>query len=940
MADDEITKQPGSITKTADNSQERISQVSNVNSAISQMQRKVDRQLDEAEATFGDNEGIERVQSSFSKVLNELSNTVSSIGTGFAKIAGDTARVGTNSVKQYGRAISQDISYNKQNIISLALSRTSPLFGYFAGKFMETDVFKSAKEKMKENLSNALGGVTAKLKEGWSKLFKRNKGDQGPPAKNVGKIAEKVPKMAKGGYVEKSGLVSLHAGEVVAPIEKILSRIDESISIAKDLSIITRKAQLNTLAKMSTFVATNEHQAKVGLAKGFMRALGQVNTQYTEPAQQRMLRAVLSIQDSMGATIGTWPQVWQKMLVSHPTFRTIMFSLRGLYTTLSIPSKLVYAVFKSRGGYVGHLSHAKNPMQAAAENLGLIYSEGMWRLDNISKFTKASAEATRDMSSAITGKKYPALEGIPRGVWSIFGITRIATNWLGKYGIKWISRAFYGKEFSDSITEIMSKQRELPLKGLRDFFKGSWKTNLENLYDEQRHAQLGGKKVNITEAAKEAKEASEEQTEKIVTSIHELAEKSVRAADDYGYVMKHVANGTDRLVSISTSAEKTAKTSSKLEKDSSKKIIQFSKKIKEASEENAKVNKESNAREKRRSVFGFLKNIFGIFTGGGIFGLIGAAASFIAPMLSAGILSMVTSPAILGIVSKVLGLAAATGVGWVVGSKVGKKLDDWLGITENIQKTMNEWHAQANRLADKNQEHMMNLSKSARKGGEQGEIDRRKLAAQTHIRTKGGASAEKMKSVGWTGSSDILGVIEGQVKYARENPGEYLLYDQDTIDRVRKEWMDSGKAYPKMPLGNHIKYGEDREKQFLDYLKTKATKTYRFKIAKPIEDQVQAEKTNIMDQAKLKTLELKGMVLDKLNTSEAAKKLQDLQTAGTKALVTSFNNTSSAITNIINNNSSKTINTGPGLGGQQHVGWGRGAYSYTYATIRGDTDED
>jgi len=1041
MADDEITKkQAGSITQTADDSQERISQVSNVNRTISEMQRKVDRQLDEAEANFGDIEGIEKVQSSFSKVLNEFSNTVSSIGNGFAKIAGDTARAGKDTVKQYGKAISQDISYNKQNIVSLALSRTSPIFGYFAGKFMETDVFQSAKEKMKANLSNALGGVTAKLKEGWASLFKRNKekAETEKPVKNYSKITEKIiieqkgkgegatateiaekvaeikknekiPKMQTGGYVEKSGLVSLHAGEVVAPIEKILDRIDESISIGRDLAALTRKAQLNTLGKMGTFVKSSENLQKVGLAKGFLRALTEVNTQYTEPAQQRMLRAVLSIQDSMGATIGTWPQVWQKMLVNHPTFRNIMFSLKGLSSILGVPAKLTYQIFKSRGGYASHLSRAKNPMEAAAENIGLVYSEGMSRLDNIANYTKATAEASRDMSSAITGKKYAPLEGVPRGIWSIFGITRSLTNWIGKHGVNLFGRILGGSDFAKTLTEFMTKQRELPFER---FFKSGQSKVLEKLYDDRGVSDLrpeakeaGSTGESLVEVLKSVKAniiKTKDKEEEVVSIISELKEKSTAAADDYAYETKKVVNGIDRIVSISQSTNKTTKDAYKSDEKKSAKIINLTKKIQDAAEENAEANKESNFREKRRSVFGFVQKFLGMFGGGGIFALLsfagsfllkgvtkflggtlikgligsifrGVGGTFLGPILTkmfgpkslliTGIKSLATSfaaskigttlisalknPAVWGVASKAVGVAAAAGIGW----QVGKQLDSWIGISERFQKSMNKWGAEARKLADEMTSHQMDLSKSAREGGEKGFKAKKTLSLESSL-LKGGTGKDKMESVGFFGRSNINAINAGQVEYLKEHAGEYLMWDADTIDRMRKQWMTSPEAYgAKLPGTDAIAYGKRREKSFLNYLKQNATKlteegmakersVYEAGLATGREPQEVVEQTNMAAQLKIRAIELKNKLLNKEKEEELRKKAEETTKTQTKAMVQSFSRTTAAITNITTNNDQKTWNSNSGGNAQQNIGWGRGAYSYTFATIRGDTDED
>ncbi len=422
---DKPTKPPGSITQPADNKNERIAEISNVNRVVSEMQQKVNQQLAEAKTDIGEVEGIENVQSSMVKVLHTLNTTVGSIGYGFAKIAAETSHVSADAIKQYGKAISADIGLNKQNIVATALSQSSPIFGYFAAKFVETDVFQSAKEKMKENISSALGGITSKFREGFGNLISRAKakGEKGKPIKGI-KAREKIPKMQSGGYVEKAGLASLHPAEVVVPIEKILSRIDESIGVSKELALITRRAQLNTLAKMSTYVKSVEKFEKVGIFKGFMKAMKQVQTQYQEPSDIRQLRALLAIQDALGAQIGTWQQVWQKMLINHPLFRNVAFALRGLGAVFGAPFKFVYSIFKSRGGYQSHLSKARNPMKAMVENIGLVYSEGMWRLDNIALFTKATAEATRDLTGALTGKKYPPLEGVPTGVWSFANLVK------------------------------------------------------------------------------------------------------------------------------------------------------------------------------------------------------------------------------------------------------------------------------------------------------------------------------------------------------------------------------------------------------------------------------------------------------------------------------------------------------------------------------------
>jgi hypothetical protein len=480
-------KEPGSITQDADESRERVAEVSNVSRTINQMQKEVDQKVSETKLNVGDYDRIQEVQNSMLKVLSSLSGTIAQIGRGFGKVATGTATAGKDLISQYGKAISEDISFNKQNVIAMSLARATPLFGYFASKFMQTDVFRSAAAKMRGNISEALGTAASKFKEGVGGFFDKLKitSRKERPIKTIRESAEEpikkkkvtekpvrtpaeeIPKMQRGGYVERAGLAMVHPAEVVMPIEKVLSKIDESISVSRELATITKKAQLRTMANLSTYVKGVEKLEKVGMFKSFLRAMHSVQTRYTEPANIRMLRAVLAIQDSMGATLGTWPQVWQKMLVEHPTFRNIMFSLKAMKKLIGTPIDLVYQVFKSRGGYQGHLSKAKNPMQAAAENIGLVYTEGMWRLDNIAKFTRATAEATRDLSSAVTGKKYSPLEGMGTRVWSLFSLARKIVNFGGKWLPPVIGRVLLGErgwKAGKGIGEILTEDRTIFLE--------------------------------------------------------------------------------------------------------------------------------------------------------------------------------------------------------------------------------------------------------------------------------------------------------------------------------------------------------------------------------------------------------------------------------------------------------------------------------------------
>ena len=91
------------------------------------------------------------VASGYGKVVNNLANTIKQMSIGMKNISLSTAQASADAISQYGKAIGQDISINKTNTIAMALSRATPIFGYFAAKFMETAIKDFWKELLKLN---------------------------------------------------------------------------------------------------------------------------------------------------------------------------------------------------------------------------------------------------------------------------------------------------------------------------------------------------------------------------------------------------------------------------------------------------------------------------------------------------------------------------------------------------------------------------------------------------------------------------------------------------------------------------------------------------------------------------------------------------------------------------------------------------------------------
>lgn len=853
---DKPTKTPGSITQPSDSNDERISEISNVNRTISNMQKQIDQDLNEIDNEIESSKAISSIQSSMSKVLRNLGYTVSDIGKGFTQIAADTAKSGKDAISQYGKAISQDISYNKQNIVAMALSKSTPIYGYFISKFMETDVWKSATERLKANIGNALSSVGQKLKTGMSSIFRKKPKNENEP---LSKKAKNIPHMARGGIVKKEGLAKLHAAEVVMPIDKLLTRIDDQMSLTNTIAKTTQRTQLHSMAKMNTYVGSLEKYQKTGLIRGFFKALQEVQTEYEEPAEQRMLRALLAIQDALGGQVGSWTQVWQKMLIRHPTFRMAMITGNLLKKTLAAPFKPVYGFFKSRGGYKGHLSSSSQPLEALNENIGTLYTGSMFRMDAIALYTKATAEATRDLSSMITGKRYQALPGIRTGRWSLFGLTRkilnLSTNFLIKTLGKIISipkkYKYLSPKFS-KVADILTKQRQLPKLGMAKYF--------ESIYgNEEAGTGIFGKSfsepimkfVNI-HGAIPVHDVNVENIFKFIKSQVKIDEKS--------------AETTNKLLQITDQSFK-----------QKKQDFNLSKKVLKVAQENYKENKQSNERERRRSIFGFLSGGFGA-----VKSMLGSIFSFIGPLLFGGglfksLASVLTggisdaflgnikpgSSGILGafwrgvkkltlkfpkgfmkkilpalvslpktIVSSIVGVlksgsfttamggALAVAAAGVIGWQIGKNIDTIFGISEKFKDKLNEWDKRGDILAREVGAISSENLRKVKGGGKTGYAAKRSIGMVTDI---GKMGEVRTAGLGYFGRANMSTINEAQRKYMQEHINDYLKYSPDVVTNMRSQWLNSNRAFrPKFPGEDSEEYGALREQAFLIYLQKKA----------------------------------------------------------------------------------------------------------------------
>jgi hypothetical protein len=93
-----------------------------------------------------------------------------------------------------------------------------------------------------------------------------------------------------------------------------------------------------------------------------------------------------------------------------PTKKTGLF---GMFAkTLATPFKIVKYFRRRKGNYTSDLSNANMPLDNIAQNVATLYTQLMWRLDNMLEIMKANVQANRDLATHFTGQGYEPIKGI------------------------------------------------------------------------------------------------------------------------------------------------------------------------------------------------------------------------------------------------------------------------------------------------------------------------------------------------------------------------------------------------------------------------------------------------------------------------------------------------------------------------------------------------
>ncbi len=256
---------PGSITQTTDAMKDRVNNISNVSSAINRMQKDVDQKIAETNKRVERKEDVQQVQNLMNQTLGKLNQTIGALTTGVAKITADTARATAQTIGQYGKAISEDISFNKKSVVAMALARTSPIYGYFVAKFMETNVWKQALTKMRNTISQTMGAIL--------KPFKGGAAARG----------REIPHAQAGGTIAQGGLAKVHAGETITPAGGIgTAGLSELIEIQKQqLSYMQRTFGFEEKYYSTWF----QRMSPMRIVRAFRRTKGNYTAQLSSSTQ-------------------------------------------------------------------------------------------------------------------------------------------------------------------------------------------------------------------------------------------------------------------------------------------------------------------------------------------------------------------------------------------------------------------------------------------------------------------------------------------------------------------------------------------------------------------------------------------------------------------------------------------------------------------------------
>lgn len=370
-----------------------------------------------------------------SQVTQAASNVIESqqgLIRNMAKVAGNISIAVAKEVKQtmseVGRAISEDISIQKKNVLALSFARATPVVGYFISKFFETDVFKRLKEKLKVSMTSLLSSIGSKAASVASKIPIIGKAFKGK-GKFESEITE-VPKLQKGGLVTKKGIVEVHAGEVVTPVNKLYENIEERMQRMEMRSTEERKeTTMLSLKRMDSLIGQilpvqrqaamgmmtlRDPKQRRGLWESFLFHYKRAAIPFFKTFQERVLEGMVRMQRALARTPNIMTEALTRTIIEHPTFRLFGFIAKTTVKSITSPLRLL---FGARGTYARMIPRRGAPLEQISQILAQTFIRGMFKMDFMISYLRQIGQRLAPQVSFFTGRDPGEMQPPSRRGW-------------------------------------------------------------------------------------------------------------------------------------------------------------------------------------------------------------------------------------------------------------------------------------------------------------------------------------------------------------------------------------------------------------------------------------------------------------------------------------------------------------------------------------------
>jgi len=274
-----INSLAGVLEKSQTDFHKQVKGISGSLSSTAKQQERIVKQIRMKE--MSSSKEVKVIEKSVQQILGKLGYTIDILGKSSKKILIDTAKATKQTLSEYGRALNADFYINKGNFLAMTLAKASPIFGYFAGKFMETSVFRNFSNLIKEKMGLAVTYVANKMKDVLGRGRERVK-DWYSKRKESKNNEKDIPKLASGGYIQKAGVAQLHAAEVVAPLNKLegtmkfamkptVSKLDTLVKILQVSTLVSAARGIYKLFKRNKYSSflSKDKNPQVKLAEDF-----------------------------------------------------------------------------------------------------------------------------------------------------------------------------------------------------------------------------------------------------------------------------------------------------------------------------------------------------------------------------------------------------------------------------------------------------------------------------------------------------------------------------------------------------------------------------------------------------------------------------------------------------------------------------------------------